>query len=1249
MKKRRSRWIAWLLSLFMILSILPMKVWAEDIEDETASHVPAETTGLKNTAGDTLSTYGSKEELDRQLGDYVVKFFNANGNRRYVYFEDGSIFHTGVTLPFDHAFTARTQNYLMNSGVANALCMDEGWSDGGDTDLAVMEIGERTAFDDEATRVIYYAIHHFTVASAHNIICSYMKSIGREAGDPIEGKETANYRNAESGEVERALTVESAVNEALQSSIPENIEFSAFHLITKVRKQDGTAAKYQDFVTWKERVITHKDYYIALRKVDETGTLLNDVSFDLTVTDGDTVINDPAGYDRAYGKQGIWTGWDYNLPDRFYINRRSGASGHPGIAAVYLGSYEKKPTVTVKENWTIQYQPDSPDPADYKVISPNAYTFRGDQIFESLEEAVAAAATVSEDMNLQWINQRKGSLSLKKQVPESLEEYIWWTDRNGRSRVNVNYSLAGAVYGVFVTKQDAEAKQNCIAEFTTDEYGTGIVSKLSSSLTGLGTNKLKGLIQGEYFLRELVKPERGFELDDTVYSVEIGEEGLDREIKVEEPAITVSFDRVIRKKNAAEYVAPSDKSNKAVAGDWKELLGSADWNPAPKALIQADIKSLDSPSLNPEEPENTRALNPAEPENESLLNPVEMKDEPAVNPVEPNDAPSLNPAELKVDPDGKRETGAGGNSGNGTGSLAGTEFTLMYWPYGDNMEYTADQFVRWMAQGERPFRTWVIRMLKEADGSYSARLDAEHLVSGDPLFTDADGQTVIPLGWITIEETAVPEGFTSEESFFTTGDRVSREKLLCIKTSDAGDLMVENEYVLPEEEDILNWNQPVRGDIRLQKKDQYGKGMEGVIFRLTNLDTKESHILSTDAEGGFSTAAAYQPHSAYRGWYDGGAEYDGTRPGIWFSQNTDGTETSANDTLGALPVGTYRIEEMHCKANEGKILAEPEEFTVDEATDKVIELSYVNYDVPKIRTELTDSATKTHIAFPGRETVLMDTVFYEGLLPHGNYIMEGTLHRLSTGEILCHKDGTPVVAATEFVAEEDGTGTVSVEFRFDAENVKGDSLVAFETCVYAKTGETVAVHEETENWDQTVVFPKVRTSAAAVNGNADQLTITDTLTCSGLIPGLSYTAKAVLMTGKGVPALLDGKTVRAEKSFIPEKEEDKVVVELPAIRPEGQTYTYVVYEEVYVNLKDDSGNEVQYLIGEHKDLRDAGQTVSGKRDEEREEEPPEVVITPPDTTPPAPVTGDTTPILPLGLLLLASGAGWLCCMKIRKK
>ena len=38
---------------------------------------------------------------------------------------------------------------------------------------------------------------------------------------------------------------------------------------------------------------------------------------------------------------------------------------------------------------------------------------------------------------------------------------------------------------------------------------------------------------------------------------------------------------------------------------------------------------------------------------------------------------------------------------------------------------------------------------------------------------------------------------------------------------------------------------------------------------------------------------------------------------------------------------------------------------------------------------------------------------------------------------------------------------------------------------------------------------------------------------SGLIPGLSYTAKAVLMTGKGVPALLDGKTVRAEKSFIP--------------------------------------------------------------------------------------------------------------------
>ena len=1198
MKKRKNRMIEWLLSLFMILSVLPMTVRAEEnLTEDGASRVPAETAGVCNTAGDTLSTYGSKEELDQQLGDYVVKFFNANGNRRYVYYEEGNAFQTGVTLPFDYAFTARTQNYLLNSGVANALCMDEGWSDGGDTDLAVMEIEERAVFDDEATKVIYYAIHHFTVASAHNIICYYMKSLGREAGDPINGNETANYRNAESGDTERSLTVESAVNEALQSSIPENIDFTAFHLITTVKKSDGTAAKYQDFVTWKERVITEKDYYIAIRKVDETGTLLNDVSFDLTVADGDSVITDTAGYDRVTGKTGIWTGWDYNLPDRFYINRRSGALGHPGIAAVYLGSFETKPTVTVRENWTIQYQSDSPDPADYLVISPNAYTFRQDQIFERLEDAIAAAGTVSAEMNLQWINQRKGSLSLRKLVPESSEEYIWWTDKNGRSRVNVNYSLAGAVYGVYATEQDAETKKNCMAEFTTDEYGVGSVTTLSASLTGLGTGTLDGLIQGDYYLRELTPPERGFNLDETIYRVEITGEDLHRELKVEEPAITVAFDLELRKRNAAEYAASDIKSSRVVAGDSKALIGSADWKMAPQSVISADIS---------------------------------------------DDEPAFLAAEATAVLEEEKETSPTGNTGNGTGSLEDARFTLMYWPYADNMNYTADQFDRWMAEGERPLRTWVIRMLKEADGSYTARLDAEHLVSGDPLFTDGDGQTVMPLGWITMEETTVPEGFTAENSFFAVGDRVSHEKLLCLKTTDAGDLILENEYILSEEEEIDAWNQPVRADIRLQKKDQYGKGMEGVLFRLTNLDTGEAHILSTDADGSFSTAAAYQLHSAYTGWYDGGAEYDGTKPGIWFGQNTDGTVTPVNEELGALPFGAYRIEEMRCKANTDKILADAEEFTVDENSDKLIELSYVNYDVPEIRTELTDSATKTHIAYPGQNTMLVDTVSYMGLLPGRSYIMEGVLHRLSTGEILYHKDGTSVTSQTEFVAEEDGAGTVSLEFRFDAEGVKGDSVVAFETCVDVQTGDAVAEHEELEDRDQTVDFLEIRTSAALVDAGSDQLRITDEITYSGLLPGYGYTAKAVLMTKEGVPALLNGDIVRAEKSFVPEKADDKVSVEFPVIRPEEQKYTYVVYEEIYIDLTDDSGKKVQYLIGEHKDLQDAGQTVSGERDEEEEEGPPEVVITPPDVTPP--VTGDNMPILPLGLLLLASGIGLMYCI-----
>lgn len=73
--------------------------------------------------------------------------------------------------------------------------------------------------------------------------------------------------------------------------------------------------------------------------------------------------------------------------------------------------------------------------------------------------------------------------------------------------------------------------------------------------------------------------------------------------------------------------------------------------------------------------------------------------------------------------------------------------------------------------------------------------------------------------------------------------------------------------------------------------------------------------------------------------------------------------------------------------------------------------------------------------------------------------------------------------------------------------------------------------------------------------------------------------------------------------YFDQKDEDldySVSVTFPAFNPyykyqeteEYREYKFVVYEEIYLNTKDESGKDIQILIGQHKNLRDANQTVT---------------------------------------------------------
>ena len=250
--------------------------------------------------------------------------------------------------------------------------------------------------------------------------------------------------------------------------------------------------------------------------------------------------------------------------------------------------------------------------------------------------------------------------------------------------------------------------------------------------------------------------------------------------------------------------------------------------------------------------------------------------------------------------------------------------------------------------------------------------------------------------------------------------------------------------------------------------------------------------------------------------------------------------------------------------------------------------------VPDIHTTLTDKKTEDHIAYPEEETTLIDKVSYTNLLEGKSYVMNGTLMVKNTNKPLLDKDGKEIKASMPFTAEKGGTGTVDVEFKFDASvlNIKGETLVAFEECVPSDGKIPVGVHMDISDIEQSVKIPDGHTTATDVK-TKDHITfaeekakIEDVVTYTNLIAdgNHEYTVKGVLMDKATNKPILDkdGKEITNSIPFTPDKENGTVTVpfEFDASVLKGQSI--VVFEDVYYN---------DHHVIIHHDINDVEQTV----------------------------------------------------------
>lgn len=239
---------------------------------------------------------------------------------------------------------------------------------------------------------------------------------------------------------------------------------------------------------------------------------------------------------------------------------------------------------------------------------------------------------------------------------------------------------------------------------------------------------------------------------------------------------------------------------------------------------------------------------------------------------------------------------------------------------------------------------------------------------------------------------------------------------------------------------------------------------------------------------------------------------------------------------------------------------------------------------PQIQTSAKDSDTGEHMANADEKVTLTDTVSYKGLIPHLEYVVNGTLMDKETGEPILI-DKKPVTAQTAFTPETN-SGTVEVTFTFDATTLKGKTTVVFESIT--QDGKEVAVHADLEDESQQIFFPEIGTKAECADtgtqiGEAkEQLTIKDTVSYH-LIPGKEYKVSGTLMDKEtNEPVLDNGKPVTSELVFTPEKAEGSVELAFTFDASALKGKTVVAFETVSYLEKE---------VAVHADIEDEGQSI----------------------------------------------------------
>ena len=346
-------------------------------------------------------------------------------------------------------------------------------------------------------------------------------------------------------------------------------------------------------------------------------------------------------------------------------------------------------------------------------------------------------------------------------------------------------------------------------------------------------------------------------------------------------------------------------------------------------------------------------------------------------------------------------------------------------------------------------------------------------------------------------------------------------------------------------------NELKNGQLKIIKTSDDGK-VEGIQFRVTRLADHYSKVYTTDASGLILTE---------------------TLP--IFEDNEGKTKYQ------------YRVEELDTKETFGYALPDPQIVTLEEGDIAEVNFHNVPLEIGTMA-KFEDGTKDTQSA---QDIVLVDTVRYTGLQVGKEYKLSGVLMNKATAKPFLDFDGNEVTAEATFTPA-DADGTVELTFTFDSRQLDEDTkLVVFDELYRADT--LLAVHKDIDAEDQTVEIrvPKIGTTATSEDGHRvdplGEVTIFDEVSYTNLKPEKEYTVSGVLMDKATGKAFLDadGKEIKAETTFTPTQPTGTVTVEFVFNATGLHGKEVVAFETLYYE-----GIE----LATHAEINDEGQTVELK-------------------------------------------------------